>query len=66
MRNIAQDTIKAIPLPLPPIDVQKRIESFLAAKARAIGMATSAASEELATIKSLSAALLRQAFAGEL
>lgn len=65
MRNIAQDTIKAIPLPLPPLAEQKRIESFLSVKARAIGIATSAASEELATIKSLPAALLRQAITGK-
>jgi len=55
-----------IPIPLPPLPEQKRIAAILNEQMAAVERARKAAEEELATINTLPAALLRRAFAGEL
>ncbi len=53
-------------IPLPPLPEQKRIAAMLNEQMAAIEKARAAAEAQLDTIKSLPAALLRQAFSGEL
>ncbi len=55
-----------IPIPLPPLPEQKRIAAILNEQMSAVERARKAAEEELATINTLPAALLRRAFNGDL
>jgi type I restriction enzyme S subunit len=64
MRNISQDTIRAIPVPTPQIEEQRRIAADLSMKLAAAERLTARAREELAAVEALPAALLRQAFGG--
>lgn len=62
MRNISQHTIRSIPVPTPPIELQRRIAAELTAALAAVDKARRAAQEQLAAIDALPAALLREAF----
>ncbi len=70
-RWIGQSAVKPsklleLEIPLPPLPEQKRISAMLNEQMAAVERARKAAEEELATINTLPAALLRRAFAGEL
>ncbi|MDM7919181.1 MAG: restriction endonuclease subunit S, partial [Methanosarcina sp.] len=66
MPNISQNVIKNLIIPLPPLTEQKRISEILKEQMAASEKARKAAEEELATINSLPAAILRKAFNGEI
>jgi type I restriction enzyme S subunit len=63
--HVSPDQIEAIEIPLPPLPVQRRIAGVLKEQMAAVEKARVAAEEELKTINTLPAALLRRAFAGE-
>lgn len=65
MRNISQEAIRAIPLPLPPLPEQKRIAAILAEQMAAVEKARGAAEERLKATKELPAAYLREVFGNE-
>jgi len=64
MKNITQDTIRAIPLPVPSIDDQDRVMKTLAVQLNSSAPISSAVAEQLNTIERLPAAVLRRAFNG--
>lgn len=64
MRNISQDVIKAIPVWLPPISVQRRIAARLKAQLAEVETARQAARAQLTEIERLPQRLLAQAFDG--
>lgn len=64
--TINQQVLKAFPLLVPSIEVQRQLSESITSKITAANKLSSMLEEELAAIKSMPAALLRQAFAGEL
>lgn len=67
IQNVASvSQLKEIPVPLPPLDEQRRIARVLCEQIAAVEKARAAAEEELQTINALPAALLRRAFNGEI
>lgn len=58
--------LKALRIPLPQLEEQRRIVEMLRIKMAAMEKARAAAEEEISTVNVLPAALLRMAFAGEL
>lgn len=66
MRNISQENIKKIPIFLPSKSKQASIINYLNLKQSATENLCKALQDQLDTIKQLPAALLRQAFNGEL
>ncbi|HEY7086656.1 MAG TPA: restriction endonuclease subunit S [Tepidisphaeraceae bacterium] len=62
MRNISQDTIRAVPLPVPPLTEQKRIAAELSRRLAEAEHLAERIGEELAAVEALPAALLRAAF----
>jgi len=62
MRNISQETIRAIPLPVPPVADQKRIAADLSHRLVGAQRLTKSIGDELTAIDALPAALLRSAF----
>ena len=65
-RNLVLKDLKLIMLPLPPLAEQQRIAGVLKEQMAAVDKTRTAAEEELDTINTLPAALLRQAFNGEI
>jgi restriction endonuclease S subunit len=66
MKNITQDTIRDIPLPVPPIDEQRRIMAKVSQQLTTAESICTALEEQLVTIDRMQAALLRSAFEGKL
>lgn len=66
MRNISQDTIREIQVPLPPLEKQECIAAVLKEQTDAGEKVSCAIERQLHAINKLPAALLRQAFNGEL
>ena len=64
--NISATTMRGMPIPLPPFAEQTRIAASLKRRTASVDSARTAAEAELETINALPAALLRQAFNGEL
>lgn len=64
MRNISQETIRAIPVPAPPVADQRRIAAALSRRLSEAERLAGRIQDELAAIEALPAALLREAFAG--
>jgi type I restriction enzyme, S subunit len=62
MRNISQDTIRAIPLPVPPLADQKCIAADLSRRLAEAERLSGRIADELAAIDALPAAVLREAF----
>jgi type I restriction enzyme S subunit len=62
MRNISQETLKATPIPVPPIDTQKRIGERLNNAQEAIDQLRLAIKASLQDIEQLPARLLAEAF----
>lgn len=62
MRNISQDTIKAIPLTLPPLDEQRRIAARLKAQLAEVEIARQAAQAQVRDAGLLRCRLLQMAF----
>lgn len=62
MRNISQETIRAIPVTLPPIGEQRRLVAELAERLEGAGRVVARARDELGAFESLPDALLREAF----
>ena len=63
---VKNDKLLSLTIPLPPLAEQKRIAAILKEQLAAVEKARAAAEEELATVNTLPAALLRRAFSGEL
>lgn len=63
---ISRKDLEKLVIPLPPLVEQRRIAAILNEKMAAVEKARAAAEEELNTINALPAALLRQAFNGEI
>ena len=61
--KLNQQNLRAIPLPLPSVDVQDRLMATLAAQSADVGRARTAAQAQLDAIDALPAAALRLAFA---
>ncbi|MGB2754347.1 MAG: restriction endonuclease subunit S [Phycisphaerae bacterium] len=66
VKHISSRDIAGICIPLPPLAQQKRIAGMLREKLAAVDKARAAAEEELVTVNTLPASLLRRAFNGEL
>ena len=67
MVNVASvRTLNFIPIPLPPLEEQKRIAKELDDKIAGVKLAEASIQQELDTIEAMPAALLRKAFNGEL
>jgi type I restriction enzyme S subunit len=66
LKHMVLKSIKSLELKLPPLHEQRRIASMLDKKRQSTLSLVEIINYELATIKSLPAALLRQAFSGEL
>jgi type I restriction enzyme S subunit len=64
--GLNRDDAYALSIPLPPLAEQCRIAAILAERMAAVERARAAAEAQLAAINALPAALLRQAFNGEL
>lgn len=64
MRNISQETIRAIPLPLPALREQKRIAAALSHRLAEVERLVGRLREELAAVEALRGALLREEFGG--
>ncbi|MCK6513084.1 restriction endonuclease subunit S [Myxococcota bacterium] len=64
--GLSRDEAHRLSLPLPPLEEQERIASILTEQMAAIDKARAAAQEQLDTLQALPAAILRQAFNGEL
>ncbi|MGB3419255.1 MAG: restriction endonuclease subunit S [Dolichospermum sp.] len=60
--NISQDIIRAVKIPLPPLDEQKRIAAILNKKMEAVEKARESAIAQLEAAKALTAAYLRSVF----
>jgi type I restriction enzyme, S subunit len=63
---VKNDKLLALEIPMPPLPEQQRIAAILSEQLAAVEHARTAAEEQIATIKTLPAALLRRAFNGEL
>jgi len=66
LKHMVLKSIRALRIPCPPISEQRRIAAILNEQMAMVARARKAAEEELETINTLPAALLRTAFAGEL
>jgi type I restriction enzyme S subunit len=66
MKNISQKLICNIPVLLPPVETQKRIARDIQDREPNIEKIQQSIQDQLTTINALPAALLRQAFNGEL
>jgi len=66
MKNITQDTIRDIPLPVPPIDEQHRIMARVSKQLDATQPVCAASVEQLDAIDKMPTALLRSAFHGQM
>ena len=64
--KLNQAVAKSIPIPLPPIEEQKRIAAILNKQMAAVEKAKQASEEQQYTIEAMPASILRQAFSGEL
>jgi type I restriction enzyme S subunit len=64
MKNITQDTIRNIPVVVPPLDEQRAVAARLASELAEATQLQTSLSDKLATIHRLPAALLAQAFQG--
>jgi type I restriction enzyme S subunit len=64
--EVSKSTMQDFPIPLPPLDEQRRIVTILNEQMAAVDKARAAAEDKLAAINALPAALLRRAFDGEL
>jgi restriction endonuclease S subunit len=62
MRNISQPTMRAIPVPTPPLATQRRIAVALSRRLTAVEVLAANHRAELAGIEALPASLLREAF----
>lgn len=65
MRNLSQDKIRGIPLPLPQLEVQKRICGSFSQQMALLNRLINAQAVAQRAIEALPAALLRRAFTGE-
>jgi len=63
--KLAIERIRTIPVPLPPLEEQKRIAAILNEQMAAVEKAKKAAEERLEAAKALPAAYLREVFEGE-
>lgn len=66
MRNISQDTIRAIPVVTPPVTEQRRSVAVLRHRLGAVERTCAGIRAQLAAIEAMPAALLREAFSGRL
>jgi type I restriction enzyme S subunit len=66
MKNITQDTIRDIPLPVPPISEQRSIMARVSTQLAAAEPMRTAIGEQLGAITQMPAAVLRAAFEGAL
>ncbi len=66
MRNISQETIREIRVPLPPLEKQKFIAAALKEQTDEGEKVACVIEEQLRAINNLPAALLREAFTGKL
>lgn len=66
MKNITQDTIRDIPLPVPPINQQRRIMAKVSRQLKAAEPIRAAVEEQLVTIHRMPVALLGAAFQGQI
>ena len=64
MKNITQDTIRNIPIVLPPLDEQRTVAARLASELAEATQLRKSLTEKLEAIDRLPAALLAQAFQG--
>ena len=64
--KLNQEIAASIPIPLPPLEEQKRIAAMLNEQTASAEQARKAIEQELDTVNKLPAALLRRAFNGEL
>ena len=64
--RISRRNLESLQLPMPHLPEQSRIAGLLQERLGAVDKARTAAEEELATVNTLPAALLRRAFSGEL
>jgi len=62
MKNITQDSIRRIPIELPPLADQRRIAARLRERLAEVAQARAAVQAQLAAINRLPAALLAEAF----
>jgi len=65
-KEISKSALCEFQIAIPPLSEQKRIAAILKDQLAAVDKARAAAEEELATVNTLPAALLRRAFKGEL
>jgi type I restriction enzyme S subunit len=63
--NISQTVIQDIPIPLPPLDEQRRIAAILDEQMAAVEQARAAAEAQLEVAQELMSAYLREVFEGE-
>lgn len=66
LQNLNLQQIRGLEIPLPPLQEQQRVAKVLREQMVAVDKARMAAEEELNSIKTLPAALLRRAFNGEI
>jgi len=66
MKNITQDTIRDIPLPIPPIEVQRQIMERVTRQLDKIEPIRRAINDNLGALDAFPAALLRAAFQGRI
>lgn len=64
--KLTQADLNSIPVPVPPLERQHRLERELSVRLAAVERLRRSLEEQLAAIEALPAALLRQAFRGEL
>ena len=62
MRNISQDTIRVVPIPLPALHDQCKVAERMWSVERSVAIAQSAVAAQLADLEALPARLLAQAF----
>ncbi|MCY2987339.1 MAG: restriction endonuclease subunit S [Planctomycetota bacterium] len=66
MKNITQDTIRGIPIALPPLDEQRRLAAILKDQMAAVERARAAAEAQVDALRAFRSALLRAAYSGRL
>lgn len=64
MKNISQNTIRGIPIPLPPLATQRAIARQLERDMAEVARLRAAAERQRAAAAALPAALLREVFGG--
>lgn len=65
-QRVPDDFLTTLPIPLPPLDEQRRIATLLTDQMAAVDLARAAAEAQLDAIRGLPASLLHQAFTGKL